>query len=169
MEPEIRRSDRKTMAIEVTRDGRILLRLPRRVSYREGHAFFEAHRAWVETALKRQQAWQAAHPEPDEATRLACIRRAKEILPPRIARYAAELGVAPAGLTVTGARTRFGSCSAKNRLSFSWRLMLYPETAIDYVVVHELCHILHKNHGPAFYRAVESILPDYRERKKLLR
>lgn len=168
MEPEIRRSDRRTVAIEVTRDGRVLLRLPRRVSEREGRAFLEAHRAWVEAALARQQARQAAHPEPDEETRLACIRRAKELLPPKVARYAAQLGVTPAGLTITGARTRFGSCSAKDRLSFSWRLMLYPEAAIDYVVVHELCHILHKNHGPAFYRAVESILPDYRERKKLL-
>lgn len=169
MNPEIRRSDRRTMAIEVTRDGRVLLRLPWQVSEREARAFFESHRTWVETALLRQQARQAAHPEPDEETRLLCIRLAKENLPPKIARYAAQLGVTPAGLTITGARTRFGSCSAKNRLSFSWRLMLYPEAAIDYVVVHELCHILHKNHGPAFYRAVESILPDYRERKKLLR
>jgi len=79
------------------------------------------------------------------------------------------MGVSPEGITVTGARTRFGSCSPKNRLCFSWRLMQYPEEAIDAVVVHELAHILHKNHGKQFYKAVENVLPDYRTRVKHLK
>ena len=73
------------------------------------------------------------------------------------------------GITVTGARTRFGSCSPKNRLCFSFRLMEYPLPAIEYVVVHELAHIRHKNHGPDFYRLVEGTLPDYRQRIGLLK
>ena len=63
----------------------------------------------------------------------------------------------------------WGSCSGKNSISFSWRLMQYPEAAIDYVVVHELAHIRHHNHSAAFYSFVEKILPDYRERARLLR
>ena len=66
----------------------------------------------------------------------------------------------PAGVTITGARKRFGSCSAKNRLCFSWRLMGYPEEAIDYVVVHELAHIRHPDHSPAFHMRVRSFLPE---------
>ena len=97
------------------------------------------------------------------------IRRAKEILPPKVAHYAALLGVEPTGLTVTSARTRFGSCSGKNRLSFSWRLMDYPEEAIDYVVVHELCHIRHHDHSPAFYDLIASVMPDHKARRALLR
>ena len=73
------------------------------------------------------------------------------------------------GITITAARTRFGSCSPKNRLCFSWRLMAYPEEAIDYVVVHELAHLVHRNHGPEFYALVASILPDHKQRRALLK
>ena len=83
--------------------------------------------------------------------------------------YASLMGLRPAGISITGARTRFGSCSAKNRICFSWRLMRYPEAAIDYVVVHELAHIRHKDHSPAFYDCIARILPDWRERRALLR
>lgn len=75
----------------------------------------------------------------------------------------------PTGLKITSARTRFGSCSGKNSICFSWRLMDYPELAIDYVVVHELAHIVHKNHGPQFWALVERYLPDYRARRAMLR
>ena len=83
--------------------------------------------------------------------------------------YAGLMGLRPAGISITGARKRFGSCSAKNRICFSWRLMQYPEAAIDYVVVHELAHIRHKDHSPAFYDCIARILPDWQERRALLR
>lgn len=57
----------------------------------------------------------------------------------------------------------------KNGLCFSWRLMQYPPEAVDYVVVHELAHIVHKNHGNAFYALIGSVLPDYPARRALLR
>ena len=95
--------------------------------------------------------------------------RAKAELPPKIAAYAAILGVRPTGFKVTSAKKRFGSCSGKNSLCFSWRLMQYPEEAIDYVVVHELCHILHHDHSRAFYAAVSSVMPDYKARQKRLK
>ena len=97
------------------------------------------------------------------------LRRAREELPPKVAYYAQRMGLQPTGMTITSARTRFGSCSPKNRLCFSWRLMDYPEAAIDYVVVHELAHIVHKNHGPQFWALVERYMPDYRARRALLR
>ena len=79
------------------------------------------------------------------------------------------MGVTPTGLKITTARKRWGSCSGKNSLCFSCFLMDRPEAAIDLVVVHELCHIQVKNHGPAFYALLERYLPDWRERKQLLR
>ena len=79
------------------------------------------------------------------------------------------MGVTPTGFRVTTAKTRYGSCSAKNSLCFSCFLMNSPEDAIELVVVHELCHIRVKNHGPAFYSLLEHYLPDYRERKQHLR
>ena len=79
------------------------------------------------------------------------------------------LGVTPTGIKITSAKKRFGSCNGKNSICFSLYLMQYPQAAIDYVVVHELCHIRHHDHSPAFYRLVESVLPDYKERERLLR
>ena len=79
------------------------------------------------------------------------------------------MDVRPTGLKITTARKRYGSCSGKNSLCFSCFLMDCPEEAIDLVVVHELCHIREKNHGPRFYALLGQYLPDYKERKKLLR
>ncbi len=78
------------------------------------------------------------------------------------------MGVVPTGFKVTTARKRYGSCSAKNSLCFSCFLMNCPEEAVELVVVHELCHIREKNHGPKFYALLEQCLPDWRERKKRL-
>lgn len=99
----------------------------------------------------------------------ALRRRAKAELPPRVAYYSQILGVTPTGIKITSAKKRFGSCNGKNSICFSLYLMQYPQAAIDYVVVHELCHIRHHDHSPAFYRLVESVLPDYKERERLLR
>ena len=104
-----------------------------------------------------------------EAEKKALIAQAKAYLPKRTMEYAAVMGVNPTGIRITSARTRFGSCSAKNSICYSWRLMQYPKAAVDYVVVHELAHILHKDHSREFYRTVERYLPDYRERRKLLK
>ena len=79
------------------------------------------------------------------------------------------MGVTSTGVKITTARKRYGSCSGKDSLCFSCFLMNCPEEAIDLVVVHELCHIREKNHGPRFYALLERYLPDYRERIKLLR
>ena len=79
------------------------------------------------------------------------------------------MGVTPTGIKITTARKRYGSCSGKNSLCFSCFLMNYPEEAIDLVVVHELCHIKVRNHGPDFYALLERYLPDHKERKKLLK
>ena len=79
------------------------------------------------------------------------------------------MGLVPSGVKITSARTRFGSCSGKNGLCFSWRLMQYPPEAIDYVVVHELAHIRHHDHSPAFYALVGQYLPDWEARVKLLK
>lgn len=166
---ELVRSRRKTLAIEVDRTGRVVIRAPMRATGEQIERFVAAHADRIARAQARQRARLAAHPEPDEARRAELIRRAKEELPPKVAYYAQLMGVQPTGLKITSARTRFGSCSGKNSLCFSWRLMEYPEAAVDYVVVHELAHITHKNHGPRFWALVERYMPDYRARRALLR
>lgn len=166
---QIIRSRRKTVSLEIRPDLSVVVRAPARMPEAEVRAFLERHQVWLERHLAQMRVRRERHPEPTAQEAEALIRRAESVLPGKVAAYAAEMGVSPTGITITGARTRFGSCSPKNRLCFSWRLMTYPEEAIDYVVVHELAHIRHKNHGPAFHAFVASVLPDHLERRKLLR
>lgn len=163
------RSRRKTLALEITRDCRILVRAPMRFPAAKLRTFLEEHRPWIErTLVKQRTKLQAAPPMPSEAEISVLRERAARELPPKIDYYSRLMGVTPAGIRITSARTRYGSCSAKNRLCFSCFLMTCPDAAIDLVVVHELAHIREKNHGPRFYALLASILPDHQERKKLL-
>lgn len=166
---ELIRSKRRTMSVEVDLSGNVLVRAPRLMPKWRIDAFVKERSDWIERARARQARRQAALPPIREEDKLFYVKQAKAILPPKIDFYAKRMGVQPTGLTVTSAKTRFGSCSGKNRLSFSWRLMAYPEAAIDYVVVHELAHIRYKDHSRAFYGFIESVLPDYRERIRLLK
>lgn len=169
MDYRLIRSRRRTLALEVTPEGEVLVRAPQRMPMEEITRFFEAKQAWLARSLRRVEERRLAHPEPTAEERQELLRRARVLLPPLVAHYAEQMQVQPAGITITGARKRFGSCSAKNRLCFSLYLMQWEREAIEYVVVHELAHIRQKNHSPAFYAEVERILPDYRQREKLLK
>lgn len=163
------RSSRRTMALEITRDGRLLVRAPQRASQAVIARFVASHTDWIAAHLEKQRQQAQAHPPLTEDELAALRQKARDILPGRVAHYAERMGVTPTGVKITGAKTRFGSCSAKNSLCFSLYLMAYPDAAVDYVVVHELAHIRHKNHSPAFYAEVARVMPDYRERRKLLK
>lgn len=166
---ELIRSRRRTMALEITGDCRVIVRAPVHMGEEEIARFVEKHRAWLEEHMARQSRRRAAHPEPGTAERESLIRRAQTELPLKVAHYSELMGLHPTGITITGAEKRFGSCSAKNRICFSWRLMQYPVPAIEYVVVHELAHIRHKDHSAAFYACVARVLPDWKERRALLK
>ncbi|MBR5390532.1 MAG: M48 family metallopeptidase [Clostridia bacterium] len=166
---ELVRSRRKTLCIEITRDARVLVRAPLRQSERAILLFLRQRQDWVLDHLARRRAALAARPEPTAEEEAVLRAQAKAQLPPLAARWAEKMGVSYTGIAITGARARFGSCSPKNSLCFSFRLMRYPQRAVEYVVVHELAHILIKNHSPAFYALVERFLPDWRERQALLR
>nr|WP_325211960.1 YgjP-like metallopeptidase domain-containing protein [uncultured Oscillibacter sp.] len=170
MEPyELIRSRRKTLALEITPDGRLLVRAPLRCSQARVDAFAAAHAAWIEKHLGLQRDRAARRPPAPTAAEIEALKsRARAELPGIIARWSEQMGVRPAGFKVTAARKRYGSCSAKNSLCFSCFLMNCPAEAVELVVVHELCHIREKNHGPKFYALLEQYLPDWRERKKLL-
>lgn len=163
------RSRRRTLAIEISRDCRVIVRAPLRTPTAVIDAFVSQRRDWIETHLQRRREYVQTHPPLAAEEVEALRRRAKEDLPPRVAHWAAIMGLTPTGIKITAARTRYGSCSGKNSLCFSLYLMQYPEEAIDAVVVHELAHIRHKNHSPAFYAEVERWLPDYRQRAQLLK
>jgi predicted metal-dependent hydrolase len=96
-------------------------------------------------------------------------QRAGLIIPERVLFYANKYAFQYRSVTISSARTRWGSCSSKGVLSFSWRLILTPIELVDYVVVHELAHTVQHNHSKKFWNLVEEIFPDYKERRRRLR
>jgi len=163
------RARRKTISMQVKADLTVVVRAPMKMSQSAIDAFVQSHQGWLEGALARRTAFLEAHPEPDAQALEALKSRAKAHIPGRVEHFSALMGLAPTGVKITSAKTRFGSCSGKNSLCFSCRLMEYPEAAIDYVVVHELAHITHKHHGPEFYAVVAAALPDWPARRALLK
>lgn len=95
--------------------------------------------------------------------------RAKENIESRVKVFAAKIGESPNKVTIKAQKTRWGSCSSLGNLNFNWRLIMMPQKIIDYVVVHELCHLKEMNHSLAFWNRVEEIMPDYRNRRKWLK
>lgn len=87
----------------------------------------------------------------------------------RVAYYAPEVGVTVNHVDVRELGSRWASCTSSGRLAFHWKCVMAPLTIIDYIVVHELCHLLHRNHSEAFWNEVDKILPDARARKEWLR
>lgn len=92
----------------------------------------------------------------------ALRERARELFAARLAHWAPIVGVEVPPLALSSARTRWGSCSRRSGIRLNWRLIHFPETIIDYVVVHELAHLRHMNHSPRFWSLVEAGYPDYR-------
>lgn len=163
------RSRRRTLALQVTREGQVVIRAPIYAPQEDIRRFVAEHEAWIAAQLARQSQHLAEHPPLSREEQEALRQKAREVLPPLVQLWARRMGVAPTGVKITSAQTRFGSCSGKNSLCFSLRLMEYPREAIEAVVVHELAHIRHKNHGPDFYALVRRTLPDYDARIKLLK
>lgn len=166
---EIQRSRRKTLVLSVEKDLRVLVKAPLSMPDSVIGSFVEKHRDWIGRHLKLREEANAKARSFSEEEIAALKDQTARFLQQRVPHYAALMGVEPAGVKVTRAVARWGSCSAKNRLCFSCRIILLPSEAADYVVVHELAHIRQKNHGPHFYEEIEKVLPDYRQRIALVK
>lgn len=161
-------SGRRTVALTI-KDGELIVRAPYGTTKSRIEEIVNSHLEWVNKNLEK---WRIRNEKYDRLTDddIKKLRlKAKSIIPLKVRKYAEIMGIKYGRITISGAKTRFGSCSSKGNLSFSYRLMLYPDEAVDYVVVHELAHIIEMNHSGAFYKIVESVLPDYKERQKLLK
>ncbi len=92
----------------------------------------------------------------------------KKVIGERIKIYQKQLKVTPKSYIIEESRTKWGSCSSAKHLTFNYRLAMAPIEVIDYVVIHELCHLLHMNHDRSFWRRVGSIMPDYKAKEAFL-
>ena len=169
------RSRRKSCAISIDQIGQITVRVPMRTSKEEVSHLLIEKRLWIITKYLEILEHQKSRPVSDltDVQRAALEKRymdaAKEYFPKRTAYFRQFTGGSYSRITIRDQKTRWGSCSAKGTLSFNWRLMLAPPAILDYVIVHELCHLTYMNHSAAFWGKVEAVYPDYRTARKWLK
>lgn len=96
-------------------------------------------------------------------------QRFSEVVSQRMEKYSLQLQVAPRRVVIKDQKTRWGSCSQKGNINLNWRLIMAPLPVIDYVIVHELCHLKVMNHSKSFWKLVESILPDCHDNRRWLK
>lgn len=171
----LKRSKRKTLSLELTANGEVLVRAPLRLSKTYIDGFVQDHLDWLEKARARQKKAQEARAQrpaltPYSKAQLEQIRKAaKEALPVRLAYLAEKYGFRYNRIALKFLRSRWGSCSAKGNINLNCLLMLAPAPVIDYVLIHELCHLRHMDHSPAFWALVASIDPDHKAHRKWLK
>jgi hypothetical protein len=202
------RTRRRTLAIIIQEDGRLVVRAPLRASQASIDDFVRSREDWIlgKQALARERAdrfvprqyasgeqflymgasygleiedhqarplvfnagfhlSRSALPRAEAVFERWYRKQAARILSERVQEYAARHGFEFARVKITSARRQWGSCGSGGNLRFAWRLVMAPLPIIDYVVVHELAHLHHKNHSKRFWSKVKSILPDFRQRE----
>lgn len=163
------RSRRKTIAIQIDREGQVIVRTPYGITKRQVEEFLDEKKDWILQTRQRVEKRKTEQIPISEEVRREGIERAKRIFPERTAYFAKRMGVDYGGITIREQKTRWGSCSSKGNLNFNWKLVLLDPELLDYVVVHELAHRREMNHSVAFWKVVEAELPDYRERRRRLK
>lgn len=169
---KIIRSQRRTMSVEIRQDGQVVVRAPYRVSQTRIRQFVDEKEDWIRKNLEKIQSQEQEKkqlPELSQEKKRQLREAAGEVFLQRCRYFAGLLNVEFNRITIREQKTRWGSCSSSRNLNFNWKLMLAPPEILDYVVVHELCHLKEMNHSPAFWHEVEKVLPDYAQRKKWLK
>lgn len=161
---EVRRSKRKSAAIKITADMQIVVFVPLYVSDNEIERMVILKSKWIDEHMLKVQS------TIDERSKLEKITfeqikeladQAVEYIPKRVKYYAEKENFIYNKITIKNLVSRWGSCSTKGNLNFNCLLMLTPDYVIDYIVVHELCHLREMNHSEKFWAEVEKIMPDY--------
>ena len=167
MEYEVIYSKRRSVSLSV-KNGKIIVRAPLRFPEERIREIVAKHTSWLTKHLEKDKERRALiekiTPEKEKELR----REAKLYLTEKTEQFSRIMGLKYGRITITGAKGRFGSCSSKGNISYSYLLMLCSETAREYVVVHELAHLVEMNHSQRFYKIIEKYMPDYKERKKQL-
>ena len=165
-----RRRRAKHLRIIVRGDGSVSLTLPFFVSVRRGRKFLESKERWIQEKIRDFAL------RPDTILCRGGVREyrdsreaARRFIEERLVHFQKFYEVTWKQVSIRNQKTRWGSCSRAGRLSFNYRLLLLPPHLADYVIVHELCHLLELNHSPKFWALVAQTFPDYRVLRRELK
>ena len=170
---QIIRSKRRTAAIQLKKDGKIVVRVPLNMKDKDIQDMIERNSDWIARQLAKLKQEKEAETKQirkltDEEKRMLA-EATREVFKIKTEEFAEKMKVHYGRITIRMQKTRWGSCSSDSNLNFNCLLMLAPEEIQDYVVVHELCHIKQMNHSKQFWEEVEKVLPDYKVRRKWLK
>ena len=170
MEYKIIKSKRKSIGIEIKSDLTVLVRAPFFVSEHTIKKLIEEKSDWIEKKLRQiEERNKISLPEFTNSELESLRDKTKTLITPKAEHFAKILGVSFNKLSVKKQKSVWGSCSAKRNINFNLLLCLCPDNVIDYIVVHELCHLKQLNHSKIFWGTVEKILPDYKSAKLWLK
>lgn len=166
------KTKRKTIAVEIKRDLSIVIHAPIRMSDDEIQQFIDKKSSWIDKNIEKIKNKQAECSNLGKFTNeeiKSLAEKAKKLISDRAEYYAKTVGVSYGRITIRNQVTRWGSCSSKHNLNFNCLLVLCPLEVLDYVVVHELCHIKEMNHSNRFWSEIERICPNYETHRKWLK
>ncbi len=167
MEYRVVYSNRKTLGLSVKSREVIIVRAPYKTSKKRIEKLIFDNRDWIARAVQRVAERDEKYQALDDDKIAELKKAAKEYFNDKIKIFADIMGLKYGRISITSAKVRFGSCNSLGNICFSYRLMLYPCEAREYVIVHELAHLVHMNHSRDFYALVEKYMPDYKSRKAL--
>lgn len=173
---ELIRSARKTIALEINKDGALIVRAPNRCRKSDIEAFLAEKQGWIlekqdEMRRRRSQLEKRREEQPEwsENDYIKARRLARAVFEQKVSLYASLMKVSYGRISIRDQKTRWGSCSSDGNLNFNWRLILAPEEVLDYVVIHELAHRREMNHSKRFWDQVAAVMPDYRKQRQWLK
>lgn len=163
MEYRVEKSMRKTISMRF-KNKELIVKAPFFMTKWTINNFVNKNKDWIERQLARQEESVLDATKIDEYK-----KEARAYIVPKVQEYAAKFGFTYNNIRITSATTRWGSCSSKKNLNFSYRLILTPKEAVDYVIVHELCHLRQMNHSKKFWDEVAAIMPEYKKHEQFLK
>ena len=158
LEYKIKYSKIKNIYIQI-KDGRVIVKAPRRVSKKEIEKILEQKSEWIQKAVEKETKKQEKKP-------LYTKEEFKEIVEKNASELVKQTGLVPNKITIKKIKYAWGSCSNKKNITINLELIKYSEQAIRYVILHEICHIKYMNHSKDFWNLVEKYMPDYKQVKK---
>ncbi len=168
MDYKVEYSGRKSISLTV-KDNTVCVKAPFFTPRFIIDKFVHKHRDWIEIRLNKAIEYDELNKYlTDDSIRKLKVA-AKVYFKAELKKYSSIMNIKYGSMKITSAEHRFGSCSAKGNICFSYRLMLYPVEAREYVVVHELAHIIEMNHSSRFYAIIQATLPDWKQRRNLLK
>ena len=165
------RSKRKTLSLEITETGEILIRAPKRVSKKFIEDFISQKQSWIsskqQNVTKQQDKLKELGFELKDLPKLK--HKARKTLKQATEQYSKELNFPYKRFRLSSAKKRWGSCSSAKTISINWKLILTPKEIQDYVILHELVHLKHMNHSRQYWQELARVCPDFKAKKRYLR